>query len=135
MIETGLRKLLLTSPAITNIVGQRIYTEVADQNAVLPYIVLTKISSDFLNTLDGATGMEFKDFDFDCYGKTDVQSRTLANTVKTFIRNYTGPAGLDDTVEAVLLNGESDEHIPPQDGKSVGTFLTTLDFQIQYTPD
>jgi len=58
----------------------------------------------------------------------------LAKKVSVFLEDYTGAAGLDETIDAVLFNGESDDFEPPADGSDCGLYVVTLDFQIQYTP-
>lgn len=60
-------------------------------------------------------------------------AETLADAVRTFIDDYTGTAG-SYTIQAVLMNGESDDYEPPADASDVGVHVVTLDVDIQYNP-
>ena len=134
-MRTGLKKLLLTTNAITSIVGDRVFiTRVpqhADRNK--SHIIITQISSEENKSLDGTSELRFLDFDIDCKAITSARADTLAFEVRDFLKDYTGPAG-DQTIGAVLFNGETDGIEPPADGSDEGLYVTTLDFQIQYKP-
>lgn len=75
--------------------------------------------------------MRFLNFEIDCKAKTSVESERLGNAVRTFIDDYSGPAG-DFTIGAVILNDESDDYEPPSDGSDIGVHIVTLDVDIQY---
>lgn len=125
--------LLTGESTISAIVGSRVYVSKAPQSAVLPYIIITQMSSNENQTIDGSTGLRFVDFDIDCKADRSVESETLGNAVRTFIDDYTGTAG-SETVKAVLLNDESTQYEPPTDGSDTGIYTTLLDVTIQYTP-
>jgi len=132
-LNTGLVSLLTGESTISAIVGSRVYISKAPQNASLPYIVITQMSSNENQTIDGTTGLRFVDFDIDCKAERSVTSETLGKTVRTFIDDYTGAAGAD-TVNAVLINDESTQFEPPTDGSDKGIYTTVIDATIQYTP-
>jgi hypothetical protein len=131
-MKSGLVALLSAEATITAICSTRVYVQRAPQNAALPHIIITQMSSDENTTLDGASGqLRFLDFDIDCKAKTSVQAESLGNAVRTYLDDYSGTAG-SYTIGAVLLNDESDDYEPPQDGSDVGVFVVTLDLQVQY---
>ena len=125
--------LLTGESTISAIVGSRVYVSKAEQSAVLPYIIITQMSSNENQTIDGSTGLRFVDFDIDCKADRSVESETLGNAVRTFIDDYTGAAG-SETIGAVLLNDESTQYEPPTDGSDTGIYTTLLDVTIQSTP-
>lgn len=129
----GLVSLLKAESTVTDVVGSRIYIGKAPQTADLPYIVLTDMASDELETMDSAGGLRFIDFDIDCKSNRSVQADALAAAVRNHLRGYTGAAGTQ-TVKAVVLNGEALDFEPPTDGSDDGIYTVTVDVQIQYTP-
>ena len=83
---------------------------------------------------DGNSGtLRFVNYDIDCKARTSVQAEALGNAVRTFIDDYSGVAG-SFSIGAVIMNGESDDYEPPQDGSDIGVFVVTLDLDIQYSP-
>lgn len=131
-MKSGLVSLLSSEATITAISGTRVYVQRAPQNAAFPHIIITQMSSDENGTLDGGSGqLRFLDFDIDCKAKSSVQAESLSNAVRVFIDDYSGTAG-SFTIGAVIMNDESDDYEPPQDGSDVGVFVVTLDLTIHY---
>jgi hypothetical protein len=131
-MKSGLVSLLSSEATITAISGTRVYVQRAPQNAAFPHIIITQMGSEENATLDGGSGqLRFLDFDIDCKAKSSVTAESLANAVRTYIDDYSGTAG-SFTIGAVLMNDESDDYEPPQDGSDVGVFVITLDVTIHY---
>lgn len=131
-MKSGLVSLLTGESTVSAICSSRVYVNRAPQNAVFPHVIITQMSSEENGTLDGASGqLRFLDFDIDCKAKSSVQAESLANAVRVFIDDYSGTAG-SYTIGAVLLNDESDDYEPPQDGSDVGVFVVTLDLTVQF---
>jgi hypothetical protein len=131
-MKSGLVSLLSSEATITAISGTRVYVQRAPQNAAFPHIIITQMGSEENGTLDGGSGqLRFLDFDIDCKAKSSVTAESLANAVRTYIDDYSGTAG-SFTIGAVLMNDESDDYEPPQDGSDVGVFVITLDVTIHY---
>lgn len=131
-MKSGLVSLLSSEATITAISGTRVYVQRAPQNAAFPHIIITQMSSDENGTLDGGSGqLRFLDFDIDCKAKSSVTAESLGNAVRTYIDDYSGTAG-SFTIGAVIMNDESDDYEPPQDGSDVGVFVVTLDVTIHY---
>ena len=131
-MKSGLVALLSTEPTITAICSTRVYVTKAPQKAVLPYVIITQISTEENASLHGATGqLRFVTFDIDCKAKTSVQAESLGNAVRVFLQDYSGVAG-SYTIRAVLMNDESDGYEPPDDGSDIGVHVVTIDMDIQY---
>ena len=131
-MKSGLVSLLSSEATITAISGTRVYEQRAPQNAAFPHIIITQMSSDENGTLDGGSGqLRFLDFDIDCKAKSSVTAESLGNAVRAYIDDYSGTAG-SSTIGAVIMNDESDDYEPPQDGSDVGVFVVTLDVTIHY---
>jgi len=134
-MREGLRKLLLATASVTSIVGGRVFITRVPQKAdrEKEHILITQMSSEENKSFDGTSELRFLSFDVDCKGATSSKADILAKAVRALLKDYTGAAG-DQTVEAVLFNGESDGFEPPVDGSDKGLYVTVLDFQIQYSP-
>lgn len=131
-MKSGLVALLSTESTITAICSTRVYVSKAPEKALLPYVIITQMSSEENSSLDGASGkLRFITFDIDCKSKTSVQAESLGNAVRTFIQDYSGAAG-NYTIGAVIMNDESDSYEPPQDGSDVGVHVVTLDLDVQF---
>ena len=63
--------------------------------------------------------------------QTSVKAEELGNAVRTFLDDYSGAAG-SYTIGAVIMNDESDDYEPPQDGSDVGVHVVTLDLDVQF---
>ena len=132
-MRSGLVSLLAGESTISAIVGSRVYVSRAPQTAALPYIIITQISTDEFNTIDGTSGLRSVDFDIDCKSQRSVEAMTLGDAVRDFVKDYTGTAG-SQTIKAVELNSETTDYEPPTDGSDSGIHTTLLDVSIQYAP-
>ncbi len=82
--------------------------------------------------MDGGSGqLRFINFDIDCRATTSVKADELATAVRVFIDDYSGAAG-GYTIGAVVMNDESDDYEPPQDGSDIGVHVVTLDLDVQF---
>ena len=131
-MKSGLVSLLTGEATVSAICSSRVYVNRAPQNAIFPHVIITQMNSEENGTLDGGSGqLRFLDFDIDCKAKSSVQAESLSNAVRVFIDDYSGTAG-SYTIGAVIMNDESDDYEPPQDGSDVGVFVVTLDLTIHY---
>ena len=131
-MKSGLVSLLSAESTITSICSTRVYIGKAPQTAAFPHIIITQMGSEENVSLDGASGaLRFLTFDIDCKAKTSVQAESLGNAVRAYLDDFSGTAG-SYTIGAVIMNDESDDYEPPQDGSDVGVHVVTLDVDIQY---
>lgn len=131
-MKSGLVALLAAEATVTAICSTRIYIQRAPQNATFPHLIITQMGSEENTTIDGSSGqLRFIEFDIDCKARSSVQAESLGNAVRTYLDDYSGAAG-SYTIGAVILNDESDDYEPPQDGSDVGVFVVTLDLTVQY---
>lgn len=133
MITPGLRSLLLAEATITDLVGQRVYVNQADQSAASPYIVISTIDTNPMLALDGTYGMRSAEIDIDCWAAGYIDAKTVAKAVLAYLADYKGAAGAV-TIDAVQWIDEDDGPQSPTDGKQLGRHLVTLEFVIQFTP-
>ena len=131
MICDGLIQYLIGQASVTSVTGERIRFMNAGSDD-LPHVVVTRLSADFNNALDGLGELEFTDLDIDCKAETPGVSTALADTIKGLIDDYTGAWG-DQTVGAVLMTAQSDSVEPKSDGSEEMVFVTTLDFTVHHS--
>jgi hypothetical protein len=131
-MKSGLVSLLAGESTISAICGSRIYINKAPQKATFPQLVITQMSSEENGSIDGGSGqLRFLTFEIDCRALTSVQAEALGNAVRAFLDDYSGAAG-SSTIGAVIMNDESDDYEPPQDGSDVGVHVVTLDLDVQF---
>jgi len=130
---SGLIDLLRNASTVSSIAGGRVHANKAPQNSALPYIIVTQISSEENQTLDGSVGVRAVDFDIDCKAERSVTANNLGNAVRIYIQNYTGTAGTE-TIKAVNLNDQSSQYESPEDGSDRGVYVSIIDATIHYEP-
>jgi hypothetical protein len=144
MIMHGLRTLLLAQSSITTLAPAQtikgisipaIVCDNAPQGMEPPYVVLTDISSDPMGTLDShSESLQAVEVDIDCYSYDEPAARTLGQTVWRFIRDYTGAAGADDTVKAVIVDDHGTYRYDfPAEGSDTRFHVVTLSMTVQYS--
>lgn len=142
MIDEGLRALLLQQNSLQVLLGtqtvgkptfEKVFNEDAPQGIEPPYIVISQISFDPMKALDGTTGMESTEFDIDCYHKTQPEAKRLGKAVSDFLKDYTGLAGGNDRINAVLWDNMRYDRFFNQDGSDSRIRICSLTFTIQHT--
>lgn len=115
-LETKLYTLLSGDAGVSALVSNRIYPLAAPQQADLPFVVYTRISSGREYTLSGATGLENPRMQVDCYAETYSSAKAISEAVVTAVRAATTfRTSWDDPRESF----EEDE-----------TFRVSIDFSI-----
>ena len=140
-IETGLRTLLLAQSSITAIAAAQdidristpaIWNENPPQKLNPPYVLISVIQRDPLETLTGTTGLMETEIDIDCYAVLYAKSVELATAVSDFLKDYTGAAGASDTIKAVNWKNTQDDKIWKADGTDVRLYYRTMNFRIHH---
>lgn len=75
------RSYMLTKTAITDLVGQRIYTDVLPQGATMPAVALFIDSEDYEHALDGLTGLVASRLRVECYAATRLVANAIAEAI------------------------------------------------------
>lgn len=136
MIEGGIRSLMIGESTISDVIGNRVFVGYVDRDIDLPYATIEPLSRDFLLALDGTSNQNttFATIDVNCWGATFNEAKSVADVVRVHLDDYTGGAGANDKIEAVLLNDETYAYASPTDGSSTGRHLVNLEFTFQYIP-
>lgn len=90
MIDDGIRQLLVTTPAITALIGTRMYPLVLPPQCVFPAVTYRLVSDIEENTLaDGAVSSKAR-LQLDIYADNLLASKTVAKAIGTVLKDFTG---------------------------------------------
>jgi len=140
-IELGLRALLLAQSPITalcppqtirGITYDGIFNEHPVEGFLPPFVLVAQMSFDPLLHLGSTGGLADTEFDIDCYSRSYPGAMALADQVQDFLEDYTGPAGDDDTIKAVLLQGRRYDKVIEGQGADQRQHVISVSFQIQH---
>lgn len=133
-MKSGLVALLTAHTGTSALVGSRVYVNNAPQKATFPHVIITQMSSEENPCVDGGTSdFRFVTFDIDCKAKTSLQAATLAKTIRRYLDDFSGPTGVSgESIDAVIMNSETDGMESPTDGSDVPVYVVTLDCDIQF---
>src|ERR1022692_4940381 len=90
MVEKGLYKLLTQDPGVSSLVGSNVYFVLAPKGAVLPYVVLSRVTTADSYDMLGATGFRHWLFQMDCFATDFYSSRAVSLAVRQLLESYMG---------------------------------------------
>lgn len=137
-IKEGLRTLLTGQSSITSLAPQQvigkqtrhaIFVDTATQGIKPPYILISRTSVDLRGGLGATTGIRESEIDIDCFADTSPLAEAIAEAVSTFMKDYSGPAGASDTIDAVEQVSVADFQ-NPEVGQDVWRHAVTLTYSI-----
>lgn len=137
-IEQGLLELIRADQTTATLVnlsnGQGLYWVLAPKTAVIPFVVLSRVTTNDVYTTAGPAGIREGIFQMDCYGSAYYQAKNIANAVRAALWSYKGT--LNDTdqtvVDAVFLTKDWD--MPYEEGAGTVGFIyrCLLEFHVWY---
>lgn len=132
-IGKALRTKLLSYAGVSALVGQRMYPDDLLQNATLPAIVYSKISTRPEHSLSDVTRLAHSRFQFDCYAATRESANDVAHAIRrSGICAYQGTTSSIYFCGTELDSGDSYGSEPPTDGNQVHRYITTFDLLVHY---
>ena len=137
MIADGIYSLLLTTSAIHDLVGDRIYPVQAPDTAGLPRILYWQTAGEFAESIDvDEVDPERGSWQIDCQATTYKEAKTLANLVRNLFRNHQGAMGASGKrCEYTSVTNETDVPLSPPDAGAPTLYQTSIDIDIVYHPD
>lgn len=133
-LAISIRTFLLGKTAITDLVSQRIYTDILPQSATLPAITMSKISTSHDHELSDFAGLVHTRLQFECFAAT----RQVANNIAEAIRS-SGIITQKGTLTGVdirgvrVVDGQRNYVDFPTDGSDEHRYVTSLDLMIDYS--
>lgn len=119
-IQAAIRTLLVQDPAVSALVGERVYPQVAPQGGDMPAVVYT-VSGEPLQHQRGMQGLERYEIGLDCWSRARPgmapydEARTLARAVVEALAARLGVVG-DVRISSVLFGGIYDDGADEETG-------------------
>lgn len=131
--QKAFRTKLLSYPAVTAAVGQRIYPDVLPQKATMPAMLATVISTRRETHLMDVTRTAHSRIQIECYALTRAGADELAHIVrKTGIAAFRGTVNGVEFLGITIDSGEQHMQEEPTDGNQEHRYITMFDFLISY---
>lgn len=108
--EAVLRTALVGSTNVTTLVGTRIYPVLAPASATLPFVTWRRTGIERQQTLGSPAGMPRVTVDYEIYGTTYEQTRSVADAMRRILDGYGGTVD-NTTVNQTSLENESDDFV------------------------
>lgn len=80
-VNIAVRTYLLTKTAITDLIGQRMYTDALPQGATIPAVAMSTVSETYDHAIDGLGGIVASRIQFECYASTRIVSLSIADAI------------------------------------------------------
>ena len=137
MIEQGLLQYITANAGVQALVAKKVYWVLAPKGssaaAVLPYIILSRVTTKDFYTTQGATQTREALFQVDCYATDFYGSRAIAHAVRSLLEGFKGTLpDVDSTVvQAIFIDKDWD--MPYQEGGPKGfVYRALLQFRIDF---
>lgn len=131
-LEAAIRAELVADATVAGLVSTRIYPVIAPHDALLPHIVMQRVSTDRLHNLDSVTGIAYVSFQFSCFGTTYITAKQTAEAIRGVFdgmgRETIGSGGNTANVWAVWNESESDDFYGPSDGSDKPKYRVLVDY-------
>lgn len=108
--EQVVRNALVTTTAVSSLVGTRIYPVLAPATAALPFAVYRRSSIQRQQTLAGPLGLPTVNMEMQIYATTYEAAREVADTFRSVLDGYGGTLN-NVEVQNASLEQESDDFV------------------------
>lgn len=108
--EAVLRTALVGTPAVTSLVGTRIYPVLAPASASLPFVTWRRSGVQREQTLGRPMGMPRVSVEYSIYGTTYEEARQVADAMRLVLDGYGGTSN-NTEVKQTSLEDESDDFV------------------------
>ena len=133
-LAVSVRTYLLGVTAVTDIVGQRIYTDILPQRATLPAVALSKITTRHDHQLSDLAGLAHTRMQFECFASTRLVANATAEAIRSSgIITQKGTLTSVDIRGVRVDDGQRNYVDYPTDGSDEHRYVTTLDLVFDYT--
>ncbi len=134
-IETGIVDHLLSFPAIRSMVGNDIDMQLTPEDAVLPYINFSRISSSQVQSMAGPARLGESRFQINCWAANYTDALQLAEYVRRVLDGHDADLG-DITVQIVTMIDQGDLPTELSEGSSkVTAYGIRQDYEIFWEND
>jgi hypothetical protein len=103
-VEAVLQRIILAAPAVSALIGSRLYPNIVPQKAPNPAMTYQQISGPRLHDMQGAVGMCKARFQINCWAASYAKAKELAETVRLTLDGYSS----EGTIKVIHLSNEGD---------------------------
>lgn len=108
--EAVLRSALIGTPAVSALIGTKVYPVIAPATATLPFVTWRRVAVRRQQTLSAPMGMPVTSVEFSIFGATYEQARDVADEMRSVLDGYGGTAN-NTEVKQTSLEQESDDFV------------------------
>jgi len=101
-VEKALINILKADSGVTALVNTRIFFADSPQTPPVPFILMTRVGTQFVHSLNSNSGLCNARIQLDCYAKTQKEARSVGQAVKAALDTFRGTES-EVTIQAVLL--------------------------------
>jgi hypothetical protein len=133
-VVESVRTYLLANATVAGLIVDRIYPDIVEQDATLPAVAVSKISTTHDHTLSNLAGLAHVRLSFDCYADT----RGIANQVAEAIRasGLVAVRGITSgtNIRGVRIEeGQRNEIEYSNEASDDHRYVTSMDIMVDYT--
>lgn len=116
---------------LSDVIHDRIYPNMAPENATKPYITFQIISSDERHGMNGAVGFTTRRIQFDIYADSSTEVETEFDELRDQLDSY---IGYMDNLEILscFLEDERDGYVNPNDSSQIAKHRRIVDYMITH---
>jgi len=130
-IKDGLFTYLTSKTEITSLVGTKIFPNNVPNSAELPYVAVSRVSSDGEHYLGGASKQVTDVFELEVYGRTSLEVEGISEAIRDKTDGFKGLMGSTE-VGSALIDGQSDVFIVDDQGKDKQLFRISITLNISH---
>lgn len=130
-IEETFYGILSDDVVLKDLVGERIYQEIAPQQAAFPFLTYGRVSRENTPHLRGVSPLVQSRIQLQVWA-LDVLSRTAITRQLVTQDGQFGLVSRTTDVRRISITDVSDTFVPPTDGNEIGIFTTELSLALWY---
>lgn len=130
-IEQAIYSLLSADPTVSGLVGNRITPVLVPQDSAMPAVTYAEVAGVRENTMDGPAGLVRSRWQFNCWGISYADGRSVSDAVRQVLDGYSG-SGAGVTIQSIMTIGENNISANPA-GKNVARrYGNSLDLEVWF---
>ena len=131
-IKESIFDYLTGKTQITDVVGIRIFPQIAPVSAIKPYIVYQIVVDPGHHHMLAAAKIASPTFQFDCYGESSPDAEETMEALRNVLDGLTRIVQTGLSIQRASLVNMRDFLDPPDDGSEIPTFRVSADYRIWY---
>lgn len=133
MWQRALKTAMVADVTVNALLAGRIDTDMALPGTALPYVVLSRISSNHLRHMGGPSPLVTHNVQLDVYASTPASRNSVIAAIRILFHATKGTLGTDSLdVRDLAITNEIDGVVTPSDGQHKGPYRTTMEFTMSH---